>query len=316
MQTCREHNIIDATAYLYEKNGEFEEAFKVLSDDFKNSVEDTKESNINDNLSEIKQKMMTLIEFCQRSSFKLTDPKEVELFWFTLLEDMLHIKQVINALKNNSELTDNSYQTSINKFNELTNSLLNGMIGYIDLLSLLQRIIRDPLYSGENGKLCDIKELMMGMLDTYNYQETVLQTTNSLLLTELHTELQHLRHESNKALTNRTLICSVCLKSLTLGTDVIVLKCAHSFHQRCANVDSDSAKCVICYSSAKNESIVQSKMNNQHMNPSNPFEDYCVNNEESVKLNENQLKVLSYMRKTQRSNSNVRLDIIFTPNMI
>jgi hypothetical protein len=302
---CKQYNINNATAYLLEKNGNYEEAFGILFNEMDYVIKNATQSDIEEVLIKLEAKMTNLIEFCQRCSSKIVESKDRETFWFSLLESMMTIKQLIKSLDKAHPLSAN-YS---NKLKEMTDKLFNGMIGNIDLLSLLQRILNDPLYSGESGgKLCDIRELLMGMLDTYNYEETLLQTTNNLLLNELHQQLSHLRRDVNKAHSNRTTNCSVCLKPLYFEDNVIVFRCSHSFHEKCLNSSEKTPNCQFCepLSAANNEN--QKRMRRISLSPDSNLTIDCATNStqsNSLKLSESQINALEYLRKGQRIDSRV-----------
>ena len=57
-------------------------------------------------------------------------------------------------------------------FKELTHHVLNSMMGYIALPAILQKIMQDPAYN--TGKFGEIRELILGMLETYNYEQVCL----------------------------------------------------------------------------------------------------------------------------------------------
>mgnify|MGYP000623901136 CR=1 FL=1 len=54
-------------------------------------------------------------------------------------------------------------------FKQLTHHVLNNMMGYIALPAILQKIMQDPAYN--TGKFGEIRELILGMLETYNYEQ-------------------------------------------------------------------------------------------------------------------------------------------------
>lgn len=46
------------------------------------------------------------------------------------------------------------------------------MMGHIALPAILQKIMQDPAYN--TGKFGEIRELILGMLETYNYEQVEL----------------------------------------------------------------------------------------------------------------------------------------------
>ncbi|CAL8235038.1 unnamed protein product, partial [Boreogadus saida] len=92
---------------------------------------------------------------------------------------------------------------------ELTMKVLNAMSSFIPLPDIIQRILQDPVYG--KGKLSEIQGLILGMLDTFNYEQTLLETTTSLLNHDLHWSLAHLRASVTRGLVPRQDTCNICL---------------------------------------------------------------------------------------------------------
>nr|XP_006819234.1 PREDICTED: vacuolar protein sorting-associated protein 8 homolog [Saccoglossus kowalevskii] len=119
------------------------------------------------------------------------------------------------------------------EFKELTKHVLNSMMGYIALPAILQKTMQDPTYS--SGKFGDMKELILGMLDTYNYEKTLLKTTNNLLNHDLHGSLVNLTMAVNKGLAAKDDNCHVCSKPHTDQDQqsVCIFSCGHAYHTLC-----------------------------------------------------------------------------------
>uniref|UniRef100_A0A4W6F921 VPS8 subunit of CORVET complex n=1 Tax=Lates calcarifer TaxID=8187 RepID=A0A4W6F921_LATCA len=95
--------------------------------------------------------------------------------------------------------------------------------------------IRDPVYG--KGKLAEIQGLILGMLDTFNYEQTLLETTTSLLNHDLHWSLAHLRAAVTRGLHPRQDYCNICLQQYKRRQDsaeeIIVFSCGHLYHLQC-----------------------------------------------------------------------------------
>uniref|UniRef100_A0A8C3AKK9 Vacuolar protein sorting-associated protein 8 homolog n=1 Tax=Cyclopterus lumpus TaxID=8103 RepID=A0A8C3AKK9_CYCLU len=118
---------------------------------------------------------------------------------------------------------------------ELTMKVLNCMSSFISLPAIIQRILQDPVYG--KGKLAEIQGLILGMLDTFNYEQTLLETTTSLLNHDLHWSLAHLRAAVTRGLHPRQDYCNICLQQYKRRQDsaeeIIVFSCGHLYHQQC-----------------------------------------------------------------------------------
>lgn len=117
----------------------------------------------------------------------------------------------------------------------LTMQVLNSMAAFIALPSILQRILQDPVYG--KGKLGEIQGLILGMLDTFNYEQTLLETTTSLLNQDLHWSLCNLRASVTRGLNPKQDYCSICLQQYKrhqeTADEIIVFSCGHLYHSFC-----------------------------------------------------------------------------------
>uniref|UniRef100_A0A6Q2WUX4 RING-type domain-containing protein n=1 Tax=Esox lucius TaxID=8010 RepID=A0A6Q2WUX4_ESOLU len=96
-------------------------------------------------------------------------------------------------------------------------------------------LCQDPVYG--KGKLAEIQGLILGMLETFNYEQTLLETTTSLLNHDLHWSLSHLRAVVSKGLHPRQDQCNICLQQYKRRHDspeqIIVFSCGHLYHCHC-----------------------------------------------------------------------------------
>lgn len=113
--------------------------------------------------------------------------------------------------------------------------VLNNMAAFIALPSILQRILQDPVYG--KGKLGEIQGLVLGMLDTFNYEQTLLETTTNLLNHDLHWSLCNLRASVTRGLTPKQDYCCICLQQYKrrqeTADEIIVFSCGHLYHSLC-----------------------------------------------------------------------------------
>uniref|UniRef100_A0A7N6AE94 RING-type domain-containing protein n=1 Tax=Anabas testudineus TaxID=64144 RepID=A0A7N6AE94_ANATE len=118
---------------------------------------------------------------------------------------------------------------------ELTMKILNCMSSFISLPAIIQRILQDPVYG--KGKLAEIQSLILGMLDTFNYEQTLLETTTCLLNHDLHWSLAHLRSAVTRGLHPRQDYCNICLQQYkrrqSTAEEIIVFSCGHLYHFQC-----------------------------------------------------------------------------------
>uniref|UniRef100_A0A8C5FL41 VPS8 subunit of CORVET complex n=1 Tax=Gadus morhua TaxID=8049 RepID=A0A8C5FL41_GADMO len=129
----------------------------------------------------------------------------------------------------------NSQNLNQQQREELTMKVLNAMSSFIPLPDIIQRILQDPVYG--KGKLSEIQGLILGMLDTFNYEQTLLETTTSLLNHDLHWSLAHLRASVTRGLVPRQDTCNICLLQYRRRHDppeeIVIFSCGHLYHCQC-----------------------------------------------------------------------------------
>ncbi|KAM9305967.1 vacuolar protein sorting-associated protein 8 homolog [Gastrophryne carolinensis] len=266
IQIAQNHNNYETLAYLLEKKGDVQAAFKVmltrlqdrlsaLTSSVIDVAENVKGTTI---LKEVTETLSETISLCERTSRTLNQ-QEREALWFPLLEAMMSPQKLLGS--SSSQLYSDSLKS-------LTMDVLNSMATYISLPSILQRILQDPVYG--RGKLGEIQGLVLGMLDTFNYEQTLLETTTSLLNQDLHWSLRNLKASVTKALAPKQDHCCICLqpyKKRQDGSDeLLVFSCGHLYHSLClmakdCKVEAGGQNhwiCYRCHSSSKGRASRQS----------------------------------------------------------
>ncbi|XP_071822429.1 vacuolar protein sorting-associated protein 8 homolog isoform X2 [Apostichopus japonicus] len=249
LQIVRNYKLSDATAYLLEKAGDIHGAFGILQESLLAKIKALMEvaeigpENYNKNegslqLANIQVTMMVVVQLCQRNTGSM-DEKQRETLWFSLLDTVMTSQKRLKLV-----LTEEHFES----FKDMSRHVLNSMMGYISLPSILQKIMQDPAYNV--GKFGEMKELLLGMLDTYTYEKTLLKTTNNLLAQDLYWSLNALVASSNKALTPRKETCLLCGRRYISNSDpVIVFSCGHTYHTSCLQSAGFTAVTLllICY---------------------------------------------------------------------
>ncbi|GIY41645.1 vacuolar protein sorting-associated protein 8 homolog [Caerostris extrusa] len=220
--------------------------------------------------NELRCRLLVIIQLCQRNSNKM-DQEEREKIWFPLLEAMMAPQRQLRGR------VDIKYVKGI--FKKLTRDLLNNMMGYISLPAILQRVVQDPAYN--TGRFSEIRELIMGMFETYNYEN----------------------HDDT---------CSFCRNQLDADEDaeIVIFRCGHVYHASCLggvrqgnDDDGISYSCIKCtrhqryVPRVQSTRIVQSK---QNMLPSFKSRSKTASFRET-RLNTHQLQALEILRKCQKS---------------
>uniref|UniRef100_A0A3B4VJT2 VPS8 subunit of CORVET complex n=1 Tax=Seriola dumerili TaxID=41447 RepID=A0A3B4VJT2_SERDU len=241
-EAIQKYHHSEATAYLLEKKGDVHGAFFVLLETLKDELcllTAEKETGIegpegghgedenprDSTLTRVKDSLNDIIALCHRNSHNLYQQQR-EALWFPLLETMMASQKLVKGF-------DSKYTSEVLK--ELTMKVLNCMSCFISLPAIIQRILQDPVYG--KGKLAEIQGLILGMLDTFNYEQTLLETTTSLLNHDLHWSLAHLRAAVTRGLHPRQDYCNICLQQYKRRQDsaeeIIVFSCGHLYHFQC-----------------------------------------------------------------------------------
>ncbi|XP_062286275.1 vacuolar protein sorting-associated protein 8 homolog [Scomber scombrus] len=243
IQITQKYHQSEATAYLLEQKGDVHGAFTVLLETLKEKLclltaeanresegglgtqEEEEEKASKSTLTSVEDSLNYIIVLCHQSSQNLDQPQR-EGLWFPLLETMMAPQKQVKGLntKHTSEV-----------LKELTMKVLNSMSSFISLPAIIQRILQDPVYG--RGKLAEIQGLILGMLDTFNYEQTLLETTTNLLNHDLHWSLAHLRAAVTRGLHPRQDYCNICLQQYKRRQDsadeIIVFSCGHPYHFQC-----------------------------------------------------------------------------------
>uniref|UniRef100_A0A8B9KG65 VPS8 subunit of CORVET complex n=1 Tax=Astyanax mexicanus TaxID=7994 RepID=A0A8B9KG65_ASTMX len=164
------------------------------------------------------------------------------------LKDPLRKEEVYNLIHNILSMPGYSLEEKTTTWNKslqhvkvrlsltvLTTLFLFLMSSFIALPAIIQRILQDPVYG--KGKLAEIQGLILGMLETFNYEQTLLETTTNLLNSDLHWSLAHLRKAVSRGLHPRQDHCNICLQQYKRRQEseeeVIIFSCGHLYHCQC-----------------------------------------------------------------------------------
>ncbi|KAM6956595.1 LOW QUALITY PROTEIN: vacuolar protein sorting-associated protein 8 homolog [Aplochiton taeniatus] len=241
IQLTEQHGLGEATAYLLEKKGDTQGAFTVLLKALKEKLGTLtpgmagggRDGGEDSPLQRVERSLNDIIALCHRCSHNL-DQQQREVLWFSLLESMMSPQKLLKS-------PDTRHTSDVLK--ELTMTVLNGMSSFIPLPDIIQRILQDPVYG--KGKLAEIQGLILGMLETFNYEQTLLETTTSLLNHDLHWSLAHLRAAVSRGLHPRQDHCNLCLQQYKRRHDspeqIIIFSCGHLYHCQCLQQKEDGS---------------------------------------------------------------------------
>uniref|UniRef100_J3S1M7 Vacuolar protein sorting-associated protein 8 homolog n=1 Tax=Crotalus adamanteus TaxID=8729 RepID=J3S1M7_CROAD len=226
IQVTQKYQLHEASSYLLEKKDDIPGAFLIMLEWLQTKLSTlTSGDKISAEvplLKDIEDILAKTIALCQRNSHKFNQQKR-EALWFPLLEAMLSPQR-------------SALQPRLSEYlKNLTMQVLNNMTTFIALPLILQRILQDPVYG--RGKLGEIQSLVLGMLDSFNYDQTLLETTTSLLNRDLHWSLRNLKASMTRGLNPKQDYCCICLQQYKrrqqTGDQIIVFSCGHLYHSLC-----------------------------------------------------------------------------------
>uniref|UniRef100_A0A667GX33 VPS8 subunit of CORVET complex n=1 Tax=Lynx canadensis TaxID=61383 RepID=A0A667GX33_LYNCA len=210
IQITQKYQLHEVTAYLLEKKGDIHGAFLIMLKRLQSKLQEIThqdESQEDLSLKDVEDTMVETIALCQRNSHNLNQQQR-EALWFPLLEAMMAPQK-------------------------LSGSAAPHL--HPEALRSLTIILQDPVYG--KGKLGEIQGLILGMLDTFNYEQTLLETTTSLLNQDLHWSLCNLRASVTRGLNPKQDYCSICLQQYKrrqeMADEIIVFSCGHLYHSFC-----------------------------------------------------------------------------------
>lgn len=270
-QYCEQAEITDATAWLLERSGDAQRALELMLKDVEKGVAGLRRYieqnlatlapagraittvNIPPNvLQPIEQLLDAIIQMCiRKSALGEGDP-----LWFALLDRFVQMQRALKLEREKAGVElRGSITTSPRAFQLLSACLygfvrttLDTMMNHVALKDLLTKITTD--HEGDEFK--DFRDTIMGMLDTYNYEQNILETANRLLASDLYRSISSMHKRQSRAFVARQATCGTCSNPLhdqTLSS-LVLFDCGHSFHENCLGRGRGTV-CPICQKESK-----------------------------------------------------------------
>ena len=241
------------------------------------------EIELNISKSNIDAMLIKIIQLCQRNSQSLNDSVK-EKVWFSLFDEIMRPIHSLNLNDSNRDVYD--------FYKKLGAHIINSMVGYLNLTTIIDRIVSDPLYGASN--FGDIKYLVCQMLEMCSYEQILLTKTASLVSGDVYSKLQTYKRYACKSFSSFANFCQYCSKPLDLLSSnnnnnnntnndksnenldsdfILIFHCGHSFHQICLEImqiQKNNTICPICNSasssassSSSSNAIISSNNNNK-----------------------------------------------------
>lgn len=311
------HNLKNGEAYLHEKTGQYWKSFEILFEDLTSNVDDLIKTLLidlvggsiaNHSFDQVSRKFATLLEFLVRCSDYTLEAEQKEKFWFRSLDFLIQLKLTLNNIR---RLSDQRYlaqylnlfsdekmkmkleelvQYLSEQFKSLFEKLVNNMLGHFNLVSFSNIIISNVLQQNED--MFDIREMLLCILENYNYEKTLLEATNNILSGEYHSLTNHLRKANTKSRNIKQLYCHLCLRSCRGDNRYVLYECDHLFHSQCLDLVNrdENRHCPVCAGSSTVDLLHPDDLDDRR-SPATPP---TITKLAQLNLNESQLRALSY----------------------
>ncbi|XP_052846623.1 vacuolar protein sorting-associated protein 8 homolog [Drosophila gunungcola] len=208
----KRHHLNRSVIYLYEMQESYAKAFELSMDLLKTLSGE-----------EAAHEAQIIVSLLARSVATLP-AQELERCWFVLLKYILPHPELQSVTKH----------------------ILHEASQHIDLHNLVQLIMNTHNVSSSFG---DIKDLLMGMLDSSRHQTEALRNGIEFMCQNLHLEFARRYRQASRGLWVTTTKCSVCRQRLYDHSQVLILGgCGHGLHQECMEeAETQFEKCPRCY---------------------------------------------------------------------
>eukprot|EP01147_Barroeca_monosierra_P003329 gene3329-6013_t len=237
----KRYKLTDATAWLLEKMEKFLEAFALMraalikqlgsyNQAFENLENHMLENKLTSppspdsretHIKSFKKFLSILIDMMERCSDKMSEAERRNI-WCQTLEALMESQQL---MKTKLQRTANDYAILMNMHMK---ELVRHMAVFVDPPAILHLIM-----SGDNtwtDRFDDIRDLVIGMLETYNYERTQLQATNFIVQNDVFSLMED-RQRAIRHAYSSTQRCDVthqvlCGNSNT-NDDIVMLRSGH-----------------------------------------------------------------------------------------
>lgn len=214
------------------------------------------------------------VGLCQRNTLRL-DPQESESLWFSLLDTFSDPSRKLyssekSLRKENGHCSKSQTGQNVKAslrwkvlevgdaayllrkvFAHFIGEIIEGMVGYVPLPMIMGKLLSD----NGNQEFGDFKATILGMLGTYGYERTILDTAKNLIEDDTYYNIGMLKKGASHAYAPASSYCCKCGRALdkeSFGSTICIFHCGHATHLQCETQDSktpskdSSAGCPIC----------------------------------------------------------------------
>lgn len=288
MDICQRYQATEAVVYLKEKAEDFEGAFDILLQKLQSGLDAMDRNGTEVAAAELANDV--IVQFLQKNSFRINSSQR-ELFWFSNLKAIMTAQENLRLLLKTSrerlyagcavDQARKDYSTSngisrglesgvrptnggtilacdeaLQSLNKMMHRVIDAMMTYFPMQLILQRVLNNPAYV--SGTFGELKDLLLGVLDSTVYETTLINTCALLANKDIHDRLTSLVGTASRGVfpeRGRCRLCSVSTAMIHEKESVVCFQCSHSYHYACLSDASALAespegqrvwKCIQC----------------------------------------------------------------------
>ncbi|KAI8912303.1 Golgi CORVET complex core vacuolar protein 8-domain-containing protein [Powellomyces hirtus] len=258
---CKNHNIIDAAAWILEQSGNFEGSLALILDSVRKVViaraDASREDTANDEtqIASVRSGIEMALQLCRRSSQRLRK-NEREGLWFRMLDEVVELQHGTAPeapMQSTEEESDELQESGIAEeladpmhaaLSESSREILYSMVGHVALHSIILRIV----HAQQTASFGEHRAIIFSMLESYTYERELLEATNRILTHDVHASHLLSTKLRRGALRPARGQCAVCQRLLHVRAmahadrngKVAVMKCKHAYHVSCLQREMSS----------------------------------------------------------------------------
>ena len=299
IDTLEKHNVIQACIYVLLKTGDPKRAINICINNLrkyfekiKNNLSSNNENSYDKNLKQFDFNIEQIYYVCKNNEQKIND------LWKMFLMELYSINAELNKFENKNK----QYKEFNQYLSKQISDLLDTMCNYVSI----KKIIEIVSANYKDAEFKEFKAILLNMLDSNGTQETILTNAKKLLKNNiLYREdlYKKLNSHGNNFTLNQ---CDECHKdfdkSINSKEKIIVFKCGHLLHDKCAIKNySNEGEIVICSICRKNE--IESSIDTQGLSSikiDNTNYDEYIEDDDDIKLDYHVLRLYSQMKNMDR----------------
>lgn len=253
---CEDYNIIDCTAFLYERVGNSQGAIDLLIRGFNGLLEEMVNILQSSSLLEDAKKVevinhsFTLYlsvsqDMCVKHS-KLciqTNEDYYQSYWFAIFDVIIETQRRIK------KLTSSLFQPVLSEGQKCLNQISTDVMNYVNVMSQyvsLTLIVDRIVTKHKSDTFGGFRSTILDLIDTSIFETNLLTICNKLFADDNWRSVRYLKYARTKSLPAPKPICPICHINIKYNEKIhiIVFSCGHAYHSKCLN---DSKQCTVCY---------------------------------------------------------------------